>query len=329
LARQLKSAAREPLRDEVVHWDVHFPISGVECNPLLPPLVAFGIATVVSSAGVSGAFLLLPFQMSVLGFTSPAVSATNLLYNIVAIPGGVSQYIREGRMAWPIAGTTLLGTLPGIFIGALVRVKYMPDARSAKFFVGLVLLWLGWRILSQWYRRVASRGSVADPIRDKFRRRLPPEARVRTKRITWRTVEYEFWGETFSFSVPVLLGLAFVVGIVGGIYGIGGGAIIAPFIVSVLRLPVYTIAGATLFGSFVTSIAGVGVYEYLAHLPVSTGLAVRPDWMLGGLFGIGGLAGTFVGARLQKYLPELWIRLLLGVLVAGVAFRYIGQFLSG
>ena len=308
---------------------MHFPISGVDCHPLLPPLVAFGIASVVCSAGVSGAFLLLPFQMSVLGFTSPAVSATNLLYNIVAIPGGVSQYIREGRMAWPIAGTTLLGTLPGIFIGALIRVKYMPDARSAKFFVGLVLLWLGWRILSEWYRRATGRGTVPDPIQEKFHKKLPADARVRTKSITWRKVEYEFWGETFSFSVPALLGLAFAVGIAGGIYGIGGGAIIAPFIVSVMHLPIYTIAGATLFGTFVTSIVGVGFYEYLARLPMSAGLAVRPDWMLGGLFGIGGLAGTFVGARLQKYMPELWIRLLLGVVVTGVAVRYIWQFLAG
>ncbi len=301
----------------------------MDCNPLLPPLVAFGIASVVCSAGVSGAFLLLPFQMSVLGFTSPAVSATNLLYNIVAIPGGVSQYIREGRMAWPIAGTTLLGTLPGIFIGAFVRVKYMPDARSAKFFVGLVLLWLGWRILSEWYRRVSGRNATPDPIREKFNGKLPSDARVRTKRITWGKVEYEFWGETFSFSVPALLSLAFAVGIAGGIYGIGGGAIIAPFIVSVMGLPVYTIAGATLFGTFVTSIVGVGFYEYLAHLPMSAGVAVRPDWMLGGLFGIGGLAGTFVGARLQKYMPENWIRLLLGVLVTGIALRYIWQFVAG
>jgi len=84
-------------------------------------LVAFCISSLVTSAGVSGAFLLLPFQMSVLGFTSPAVSATNLLYNIVAIPGGVSQYIREGRMAWPIALTTLVGKTAQELLGAFAR----------------------------------------------------------------------------------------------------------------------------------------------------------------------------------------------------------------
>ena len=59
---------------------------------------------------------------------------------------------------------------------------------------------------------------------------------------------------------------------------------------------------------------------------MAEGTAVRPDWLLGALFGVGGLAGTYVGARLQKYLPERWIRLLLGLLVTGVALNYIRQF---
>lgn len=42
--------------------------------------------------------------------------------------------------------------------------------------------------------------------------------------------------------------LCFIVGIVGGIYGIGGGAIVAPFLVTFFGLPVYTVAGATLMG---------------------------------------------------------------------------------
>ncbi len=266
--------------------------------------------------------------MSVLGFTSPAVSATNLLYNVVAIPGGVSQYIREGRMAWPIAWTTLAGTLPGIFIGAVIRIRYMPDARSAKFFVGLVLLWLGGRLLWEFAARLRGTGR-RNAIEAKFNRKLPAHAVVKTRSISVARIEYDFWDETFSFHPVALFALAFAVGIAGGIYGIGGGAIIAPFVVSVMHLPVYTIAGAALFGTFVTSIVGVGFYELLARLPISAGTAVRPDWLLGALFGLGGLAGTFLGARLQKHLPERWIRLFLGILVTGLALNYIRQFFSG
>ncbi|MGO9176354.1 MAG: sulfite exporter TauE/SafE family protein, partial [Desulfobaccales bacterium] len=61
-----------------------FPVSGVEVNPLIPPLIALVVSTFTSMGGVSGGFLLLPFQVSILNFTSPAVSPTNLVYNIVA-----------------------------------------------------------------------------------------------------------------------------------------------------------------------------------------------------------------------------------------------------
>ena len=107
-----------------------FPVSGVEVHPLVPPLVALLVATFTAPAGVSGAFLLLPFQVSVLGFTSPAVSPTNLIYNIVAIPGGLSRYIRDRRMAWPLTWVVILGTIPGVFVGGMLRVRYFVDPRT-------------------------------------------------------------------------------------------------------------------------------------------------------------------------------------------------------
>jgi len=98
---------------------VHFPVSGVDCPVWVPPALAFVIALVTAPAGLSGAFLLLPFQMSVLGFTSPGVTPTNLLYNVVAIPGGVYGYLREGRMTWPLTWIVIAGTLPGMLFGAV------------------------------------------------------------------------------------------------------------------------------------------------------------------------------------------------------------------
>jgi hypothetical protein len=295
---------------------MQFPVSGVECSPFLPPLVSFVIAVLVTPAGISGAFLLLPFQMSVLGFVSPAVSPTNLIYNIVAIPGGVYRYLHEKRMAWPLAWVTMAGTLPGVFLGAIVRIRYLPGARECKFFVGCVLLYLGVRLVCQWRARGRQKGFTP----------LPLEAVVRTTFVSWKRIEYTFWDATFSFRPSILLVLSLVVGLIGGIYGVGGGAIIAPFVVAALGLPVHTIAGATLLGTFVTSIAGVLSFELLGRTSFSGGLTVRPDWALGALFGIGGLFGTYAGARIQRYLPERWIRLFLGVLVTGVGVGYIAQF---
>ena len=112
---------------------------------------------------------------------------------------------------------------------------------------------------------------------------------------------YEFYGEIFDVSTWGIFALSFVVGIVGGIYGIGGGAIIAPFFVAFFGLPVYTVAGAALMGTFITSVAGVSFYQAIA--PLYPELAVAPDWPLGLLFGLGGAAGMYCGARLQKHVP--------------------------
>jgi len=109
-------------------------LRGIDVLPFIPPLVAF-LVSLTASAGVSEAFLLLPFQVSVLHYTSPAVSPTNLIYNIVAIPGGLYRYIKEGRMAWPLTWAVVIGTLPGVFVGAWVRILYLPDPRVFKLFV--------------------------------------------------------------------------------------------------------------------------------------------------------------------------------------------------
>lgn len=282
---------------------MHFAASGVDVFPLVPPLVAFIISLVTATGGVSGAFVLLPFQMSVLGFTSPAVSATNHLYNVVAIPSGVMRYVREGRMVWPLAWTVVAGTLPGVLLGALLRVRYLPDPRHFKVFVGAVLLYIGGRLARDVLGSPAG-GAGAAPA-------MTPAV---VKRTCLGGVTYEFRGEEFSFRTLPLFGIALLVGVIGGTYGIGGGAIIAPFLVSFFGLPVYTVAGAALLGTFVTSLAGVGFYQAIA--PWYPAQAVAPDWLLGVLFGLGGMAGTYCGARLQKRVPERAIK-------GGLAFMLV------
>jgi uncharacterized membrane protein YfcA len=113
------------------------------------------------------------------------------------------------------------------------------------------------------------------------------------------------------------------VGIIGGAYGIGGGSIIAPFCVAVFHLPVYTIAGAALMGTFITSVAGA---LFFSIIPAAGGVSSMPDWPLGILFGIGGFVGMYLGARFQKFVPQKFIKLMLGVVIVFLAIRYIVQY---
>ena len=296
-----------------------FPVSGIEVNPLIPFTVAFVVSFFTSMGGVSGAFLLLPFQVSFLGYTAPSVSGTNQVFNIVAIPSGVYRYIREGRMLWPLTWAVIIGTLPGVFIGAWIRIKYLPDPKNFKLFVGLVLCYIGFRLF-------------IDVIKNKGRRRVSNRIQTAVERhavmileSNFRQVEFDYDGETHKFSPPIIYVICFLVGIIGGIYGIGGGSIVAPFFVAIIGLPVYTVAGAALMGTFITSVAGVAFYQYLSW--IYTDMAVAPDWVLGVLFGFGGLFGMYLGARTQKFVPARIIKSILCACVLFVALRYIIGFL--
>jgi uncharacterized membrane protein YfcA len=291
-----------------------FPLSGVETFILIPPLVAFAISFFTSMGGISGAFLLLPFQMSVLGFVSPSVTATNFLYNVTGTPGGVYRYVRECRFVWPVAILILTGIVPGVLIGYYLRMTYLPDPKTFKFFVGCVLLLIAFKLLKEAFN--AKAGSTPESC--------TPSDRVDEASIEMTTTRFNFKGATYSFTTAKLLGLALAVGIIGGVYGIGGGSIIAPFLITFFGLPVYAIAGAVLLGTFVSSLAGVTFYSLI---PIN-GAVAAPDWLLGILFGAGGLMGMYLGARMQKYAPERWIKLMLGVVIVTVASQYIIKFFT-
>ncbi|MBF0573460.1 MAG: sulfite exporter TauE/SafE family protein [Desulfamplus sp.] len=300
---------------------VTFSVSGVKTWVFFPPLVAFVVSFFTSMGGVSGAFMLLPFQMSVLNYTAPSVSGTNQLFNIVAIPSGVWRYIKEKRMVWPLAWTVVIGTLPGVFIGVWVRLEYLPDPKNFKFFAGLVLLYVGVRLFKDTLK------TMKIPSNQKAKQAAVPENFVVTDtRFSLKEVSFSFGGERFSFSVPGVMTLCFIVGIVGGIYGIGGGAIVAPFFVAFFHLPVYAVAGAALMGTFMTSIAGVATYQILSNF--YTGVSVAPDWFLGVLFGIGGFCGMYLGARCQKYVPAHKIKFILCFCVVFIAVKYIIDFIK-
>ena len=305
-----------------------FPLSGVTVDPWIPPLVAFAVSFLTSMGGVSGAFLLLPFQMSVLGYTSPSVSATNQLYNIVAIPSGVYRYWREGRMIWPLVWAVVAGTLPGVLIGAIIRVTGLRDPRHFKLFAAAVLLYIGIKMVRDMLKQQAAsaatgKAAPSGPLAASYGN---PAATVRITESTLRRIGFTFQGENYSVPVSGIFLLCFIVGIVGGVYGIGGGAIVAPFLVTFFGLPVYTVAGAALMGTFVTSVAGVTFYSALA--PFYPHLSVAPDWMLGVLFGLGGMAGMYLGARCQKFVPAKAIKWMLVTILVGTALKYILEFLQ-
>jgi uncharacterized protein len=243
---------------------------------------SFVIAGVASPTGVSGAVLLLPFQVSVLGTPSPAVTPTNLLYNVIATPGALYRYRRQRQTGGRLTRVLVLGTAPGVIVGSIIRVELLPGARLFELIIALVLIPLGASLLTR--RRIAD---LVPPI---------------TSRLS-----------------PARLGVtAAVVGCVGGIYGVGGGSVLAPLLIRSGR-PSSEVAPAALASTLVASVAGVVTFLVLS---IHHHGSVAPDWGIAIALGAGGLAGSYVGARLQPRLPEVMIRRLLGLIVIAVGIRY-------
>ncbi len=291
-----------------------FPVSGVEVMPWVPPLVAFVIAFFGSMTGVSGAFLLLPFQMSVLGFTTPGVSPTNLIYNMVGTPAGVFSYVRQRKMFWPLAIVILIGQLPGLLLGIYIRVAFLLDTRSFKVFVAVVLLMLFMNLL---------RGIFKPSAKDVPKHAVPGWGQVGNCRWSAKEVSCVFEEETFRLATLPLLAVSCVIGIIGGAYGIGGAAIMSPLLVGVMGIPIYIVAGSTLLANVVASAFGVLTYQFAG--PLFHCAEAVPDWRLGLLFGVGGLFGMYLGARMQKHVPARWIKAILGAAMVYVAFRYLHE----
>src|SRR3954451_8185650 len=164
-------------------------------DALIGAASAFVIALVTTPVGVSGAVFLVPLQVSVLHAPSPSVTPTNLLYNVIATPGVLLRYRGRGVLRAPLTATLLIGTLPGVIVGSVIRVELLSGPQAFYLVIAAVLLPIGiWLALG----RGPSPASA------------PPAADDRR-----------------------ISAAALVVGVIGGIYGIGGGSLLAPVLVGV------------------------------------------------------------------------------------------------
>jgi hypothetical protein len=128
----------------------------------------------------------------------------------------------------------------------VIRVELLSDSRAFSYVAAGVLLPLG-----LWLMLGAQRVVPDRPCRSR-----------RARRVMWA--------------------LALVVGTVGGIYGIGGGSLLAPVLL-IAGFSVYEVAPATLASTFLTSIVGVAAYQVLQ---LSHGGAIAPEWAFGAWIGV-------------------------------------------
>jgi uncharacterized membrane protein YfcA len=235
------------------------------------------ISVATAPVGVSDAVFLLPPAGQHPGSASPAVTPTNLLFNVVADPGALLRHHKAGRLGEPVARLLIAGTVPGAVLGAVIRVFAVPGPRVFRLFIAVLLLplglWLYWRTM----RPARIHPAAAQPSP---RATVAPAAAV----------------------------------VAGGIYGIGDGSLLGAILVG-RGVPVATVVPAALACTFVTSVVGAGTYAVLVMTTtgdIAPNWLLGLSGGLGGL--VGGYLGANLQPRLPETALRLLLGILaLGV----------------
>ena len=284
---------------------IYLPIA--ELPVAIFTLFALGIAVgfVSGMFGVGGGFLMTPLLIFI--GVPPAVAVASVSTHMAASSfSGALSYMRKGMLDLALSAVLLTGGLVGTAAGVatftVLRAIGQVDLVIGVSYVTL-LSTLGALMLSESIRamlraRAGQPAMVRRPgTRTRFLR-LPFKMRFRRSRI-------------FVSVLPVI-GLGFAIGFIGALLGVGGGFILVPALIYLLRVPTQTAIGTSLVLTLVTmSIATV--------LQATVNGTV--DAVLALILMVGGTMGAQFGARAGQGMKAEHLRLLLGLLVLSVGLR--------
>ncbi len=279
---------------------MNFPVADLQLNPFVPVAVGLVVSLIFGQVGLTGGIATLPFMVSILNFTSPSVSSTNLIFNLISPAGSVYSYSKEKRMLWGLGFFAAAGGILGSLIGPRIRIGPLEDILIFKALFGVVLGLIGVRL----YLRKPEEINVG---------------RVGTTKSLFYP-HFTFSEKTYFFSPPLVFSAGIIAGVISTTFGIGTGFLLVPFFTAVLRLPIYAVTGAALLSTQIVSASGILVYHFL-----DSGTSAAPDLKLGFLFGLGGAIGGFLSAKIQRRMPSKILHKILGAILVLWAAGYLRQ----
>ena len=284
---------------------IYLPIA--ELPVAIFTIFAMGLAVGFISGmfGVGGGFLMTPLLI----FTGvpPSVAVASVSpYMAASSFSGALSYLRKGMVDLTLSGVLLagglVGTAAGVALFAFLRRMGQVDLAIALSYTALLGA-IGTLMLTESVRAIlrARRGAatqVRRPGTHSWFMRLPLKMRFRRSRI-------------YVSAIPVVA-LGFVIGLLGAVLGVGGGFILVPALIYMLRVPTQTSVGTSLVLTLVTMTAAT-VLHAEANGTVDAVLAL--------VLMIGGTVGAQFGARAGQTMRPEYLRLLLGLLVLSVGIR--------
>ena len=279
--------------------EFYLPIAEMSINPMGFLLLGIVVGTLSGTFGVGGGFLMTPLLI-LLGIP-PAIAVASEANHIVgsSLSGTIGHLRRRAvdiRMGNVLLTGGVLGSIVGILIfNSLKEAGFVDLLVTIAYFFFLTIIGL-----FMLYESLDSMGLLGHKKRSRFYHHswvmgLPLKVRFRRS------------GLYISLIPPYLVG--FVVGILSAIMGVGGGFIMIPAMIYILRMPTSVVVGTSLYQIiFITSIVTI--------LHATTNQTV--DFVLALILLVGGAIGAQLGVRLSNKLKGPALRVALSILVLSV-----------
>ncbi len=306
-----------------------FKTANTYMNPLVVLLGAFLIGVLFVIMGAAGGLFTAAFQITVLGTKGPlginaanTVKPTNLFLTLCSPVTGLINYFKDRRFAWPVAIFFAIGILIGaFFLGPTFSAKYLP-MKAYKFYLGIICFFIGIKLFHESLPSTIEKKKALKAVVQKFNEAVK-RAKETGEAAELGKVEFDsfniirfdmrFWGETFVARPLTMLIAGILMGMIAASFGVGGGFMFMPFMTSVMGYPMYLAVPIALAGTFATSCGGIAKYILLGY---------SPDWLMAVCIAVGAIGGGMVGPKIQKKLPEIFLKRLLAAALIVVFMKY-------
>jgi len=287
--------------------EIYLPIAEMSVPWLLILGLGAAIGFLSGLLGVGGGFLLTPLLIFSGIPSAIAVATTASHITASSMSGAITQWRRRAidlKMAAVMTLGGIAGTMAGVWLFGVLRRAGQMDLTVSALYV-ILLGTIGGLMLNESVRTIlASRSGIAAPSA-----RMRPQAWLRSLPFKLR-----FPTSRLYISVIPPLAVGFGVGILSAILGVGGGFVIVPAMIYVLRMPTNVVIGTSLVQIiFVNSVTTV--LQTINNHSVDAVLAL--------LLILGGVVGAQFGVRLAAKLRGEQLRFLLALLVLAVAVRLL------
>jgi len=280
------------------------PVAGISINLFLLVAVGALVGFLSGLVGVGGGFLMTPILMMI--GVPPTVAAASDTNSIVATSSsGMAAHFRLGNVDLKLGSVLLLGGLAGAQVGVRI-IKMLRALGSADFVItityvvvlGCVGTFMFLESLHSLRRGIMTPETHGAVEQQNLFKKLP--------------FQMNFPRSNVQHSVLVPFVLCALVGMLAAIMGVGGGFIMVPMMVYLLRMPMHVAVGTDLFQILFTC-AGLTVMQAMTNHTVDLVLAL--------LVAAGSTVGAQIGARMARLLRGDQLKIILATVVLVVTVK--------